>query len=204
MVQPSLPPIKRYGTIIVDPPWPEQGGGRIKRGADRHYPLMSLKDITALGPRIQAIAAPNCHLYLWTTNNYLIRAGAEVLPEWGFSYITCITWEKEGMGLGQYFRGTTEHVLFARRGQPPYRRLASGKRAQGKTGFTTQKETVQRQLERDGAWFVQRKARHSEKPSIIHEWAEKVSPGPYIELFARSIRDGWDCWGNEIPSNVIF
>ena len=38
----------RYHTIYADPPWMERGGGRIKRGADRHYPLMSTKDIMAL------------------------------------------------------------------------------------------------------------------------------------------------------------
>ncbi|WP_158621623.1 MT-A70 family methyltransferase [Corallococcus aberystwythensis] len=198
------PLIKPYGTIIADPPWKEQGGGKIKRGADRHYPLMSLKDIIALGPRVKAIAAPDCHLYLWTTNNFLIKAGAEVLPAWGFTYITCITWEKENIGIGQYFRGTTEHVLFARKGQPPYRKLANGKRAQGKTGFATQETAIQRSLDRDGTWFFRRKTRHSEKPSTIHEWAEKVSPGPYIELFARSGRQGWDCWGDEAPSRVSF
>ncbi len=36
---------KRYKTIYADPPWMEKGGGRIKRGADRHYPLMRLDDI---------------------------------------------------------------------------------------------------------------------------------------------------------------
>lgn len=194
---------KRYGTIIADPPWNESGGGKIKRGADRHYSLMTLKEIKDLGPFVQSIAAPNSHLYLWTTNNFLIRAGAEILPAWGFEYITCLTWEKEKIGLGQYYRGTTEHVLFARRGQPPYRKLPSGKRAQGKTGFKAPDEAVLRYIEKEGAWFFEERGRHSEKPHIIHEWAEKVSHGPYMELFARSERKGWDCWGHEAPSNGL-
>ena len=32
----------KYKTIYADPPWWESGGGKIKRGADRHYPLIEL------------------------------------------------------------------------------------------------------------------------------------------------------------------
>ena len=41
-------PKNKYKTIYADPPWPEQGGGKIKRGADRHYPLMPVKEIIEL------------------------------------------------------------------------------------------------------------------------------------------------------------
>lgn len=110
---PSLISGKRYGCIIADPPWPEYGGGQIKRGADRHYPLMKVPEICSLP--VREVALPDSHIYLWVTNNYL-RAGFEVLDAWGFVYKTTITWEKERQGLGQYFRGTTEHVLFGVRG----------------------------------------------------------------------------------------
>ena len=174
-----------YRTVIADPPWPEIGGGKIKRGADRHYPTMRVEEICALD--VRSVVAADSHLYLWVTNNYL-RAGFEVVDAWGFKYITTITWEKERQGLGQYFRGTTEHVLFCRRGQPGYRTLPSGKRAQGRTSFITE----------NGMWLNERRlGRHSEKPPRIHEWAEAVSHGPYLEMFARSSRPGWDSWGNE-------
>jgi N6-adenosine-specific RNA methylase IME4 len=81
--------------------------------------------------------------------------------------------------------------------------LPSGKRAQGKTGFKAPDEAVLRYIEKEGAWFFEERGRHSEKPHIIHEWAEKVSHGPYMELFARSERKGWDCWGHEAPSNGL-
>ena len=112
-----LPP-GPFSTIYADPPWPERGGGRIKRGADRHYPLLSVTEIAALP--VAGIAAPDAHLYLWVTNNYL-PAGFDVMQAWGFRYVTCITWAKEGrFGLGQYFRGKTEHCLWgARQGAPP-------------------------------------------------------------------------------------
>lgn len=85
-------PNKKYKTIYADPPWKESGGGKIKRGADRHYPLMSTKEICELP--VWKIADDNCHLYLWTTNNFLQDA-FKVIEAWGFTYITCITWMKD-------------------------------------------------------------------------------------------------------------
>ena len=102
----------KYKTIYADPPWMEHGGGKIKRGADRHYPLMKTKDILAL-PVHELIDPEGCHLYLWTTNNFLPDA-LEVVKAWGFEYVTLITWMKDRQGLGQYYRGLTEHCIFAR------------------------------------------------------------------------------------------
>ena len=62
-------PDKKYKTIYADPPWLERGGGKIKRGADKHYELMKTADIMALP--VKDLAEDNCHLYLWTTNNFL-------------------------------------------------------------------------------------------------------------------------------------
>jgi N6-adenosine-specific RNA methylase IME4 len=80
----------RYGTIVADPPWPERGGGKIKRGADRHYPLMKVRDIIAMGGIIQQLAKPNSHLYLWGTNNFLPDA-VNMMEACGFRYVTMIT-----------------------------------------------------------------------------------------------------------------
>lgn len=40
--------------------------------------------------------------------------------------------------------------------------------------------------------------RHSEKPLEFYDLFETVSPGPYLELFARNAREGWTSWGNEV------
>lgn len=173
-----------YSTILADPPWPERGGGKIKRGADRHYPLMSIDALAGMSAFVRRITNPDCHLYLWATNNYLNDAILRILPAWDFRYVTLITWYKTGgPGLGQYFRGVTEHVVFGVRGSPPYRQGPDGKRAQGRTGFKAPR------------------ARHSEKPDKIREWAELVSHPPRIELFARSLYPGWDAWGNEAATD---
>ena len=84
---------KTYKTIYLDPPWMERGGGKIKRGADRHYPLMKTEDIIKL-PIDKLADKDGCHLYLWTTNNFLPDA-LKCLEAWGFKYITMITWIKD-------------------------------------------------------------------------------------------------------------
>lgn len=167
----------KYATVYLDPPWPERGGGKIKRGADKHYPVMTEAQILALP--IDRWAAPDCHLYMWTTNNYLVDA-VFIIGKWGFRYITMITWQKDRMGLGQYYRGMTEHCIFAVRGKIPYATTAEGKRAQGVTGFAAPR------------------TRHSAKPEEMRRMIEIVSPSPRIELFARARHPGWDAWGNEV------
>lgn len=175
-------PPRKYKTIYIDPPWPEKGGGKIKRGADRHYRLMSLADIGALP--VQALAdSEGCHLYLWATNNYL-QAALDLIKRWGFEYVTTITWQKDRIGLGQYYRGLTEHCLFATtKKRLPYK-IIDGKRAQGVTGFYESKTT------------------HSRKPGTMRKMVEHVSYGPRLELFAREAFAGWDCWGDEAPDET--
>lgn len=207
----------KFGCIVADPPWLETGGGKIKRGADRHYPLMKTADICALP--VSSIVLPDAHLYLWITNNFLARgAHVEVAHAWGFRPVTVLTWKKEGkIGLGQYFRGTTEHVVFCVRGAPPYRLKPDGKRAQGVTDFgsawgspperwrgTPEATSMfgnleDAELDLTGLWWEEPRPgnKHSKKPPKIHEWAEIVSPGPRLEMFARTAREGWSAWGNE-------
>lgn len=177
----SMVKSKKFGTILADPPWPLTGGKGGRDGwsksqaADYHYPVMTVPQLVEMGPEVQRVALPDSHLYLWVVNNFL-PAGLEVMEAWGFRYVTCITWYKtSGAGLGQYFTGKTEHCLFGIRGKPGYQ---SG-RPKGTTGF---------QADRMG---------HSVKPPIIHGWAEEVSPGPRLEMFARQSRPGWACWGQE-------
>lgn len=170
---------KQYGTILADPPWMESGGGKIKRGADRHYPLMKTHEICALP--VAQLALPDSHLYLWVTNNFL-QDGLDVMSAWGYRYVTMITWAKDKIGLGQYFRGMTEHCLFGVRGKPGYK-THNGKRGQGRTLIHAPR----------GA--------HSVKPEELRAMIERVSPGPYVELFARDTFPGWDAWGNEIEDH---
>jgi len=169
----------KYDIIYADPPWNETGGGRIKRGADHHYPLMKTKDIINLP--VHNVVNDNCHLYLWVTNTFL-QSGLNVMEAWGFKYKTMITWNKDKFGLGQYFRGQTEHCLFGVKGMIPYK-IVGGKRQQGKTIFYAPRQ------------------KHSQKPIEMVNLIEKVSDREgfnKIELFARTKIKGWDVWGNEV------
>tara|TARA_E500000305_G_C3911388_1_gene183572 strand:- start:166 stop:681 length:516 start_codon:yes stop_codon:yes gene_type:complete len=167
-------PNKKYRTIYADPPWNEVGGGKIKRGADRHYSLMKTADIKALP--VQDIADDECWLYMWVTNNYL-KDGLDIMEHWGFRYVTNIVWAKTSFGLGYYFRGQHEICLFGVKGK------------------------LKPQVRNESTLILKPKDKHSKKPEEFYEKIENVSHAPYIELFARNIRDGWDSWGNEVENN---
>lgn len=168
-----------YKTIYADPPWFERGGGKMVRGANRHYDLMKTPAIMEM--KVPELVDPvGCHLYLWVTNSFL-RDGFKVMEAWGFRYINMITWVKDQMGIGQYYRGGTEQLLFGVSGRLPYKVDDQGKRMQAPTVI----------FEPAGP--------HSVKPSRARVVIEKVSYGPRVELFARRNYAGWDSWGNQVP-----
>tara|TARA_R100000781_G_scaffold95877_1_gene59985 strand:+ start:382 stop:900 length:519 start_codon:yes stop_codon:yes gene_type:complete len=162
---------KKYKTVLADPPWNETGGGKIRRGADKHYSLMKTEDIKNLD--VASLADDNCWLYLWVTNNFL-KDGLEVMENWKFRYVTNFCWAKDRFGIGYYFRGQHELCLFGVKGnlKPIHRNIPS--------------------------LVYAKRTKHSKKPEESFEMFDKMSHEPRIELFARNKRDGWDSWGNEI------
>jgi N6-adenosine-specific RNA methylase IME4 len=136
------------------------------------YPTMSLEEIAALD--VASLAADDAHLYLWTTNCYLHDLEGRVRA-WGFRYSTTLVWAKkpQGVGLGDTFRLTTEFVLSCRRGSLQSRCIVP--------------QTC----------FHWPRGRHSAKPQEFYGLAESVTPGPYLDLFARAPREGWTVWGDE-------
>ncbi|MCE9552129.1 MAG: S-adenosylmethionine-binding protein [Planctomycetes bacterium] len=174
--------VKIYSTILADPPW--RFDNRTGKMAPEHqrllrYPTMSLEEICELP--VARVSAADSHLYLWVPNA-LLAEGLEVMRRWGFKYKSNIVWYKvrkdggpDGRGVGFYFRNVTELVLFGIRGH--MRTLKPGRR---QTNI-----------------IVSQKREHSRKPDEILDIIESCSPGPYLELFARFRRDGWDQWGNE-------
>jgi N6-adenosine-specific RNA methylase IME4 len=176
-------PGRDYGAILADPPWQFQN--RTGKVAPEHkrlarYPTLTLQEIMDIP--VQQVAAPQSHLYLWVPNA-LLKEGLAVLQAWGFEYKTNLIWHKirkdgepDGRGVGFYFRNTTEMVLFGIRGR--LRTLQPGR---------TQVNVIR-----------SRKQEHSRKPDELYAIIEACSPGPYLELFARGKRPGWDQWGNEV------
>ena len=178
----------RYRTIVADPPWRYANThgtptrcrrGGIQTTAEGNYPTLSVAEIAALP--VGSLAEPDCALYLWVTNPMLFE-GRSILEAWGFTYVTMLTWVKTGApGLGFSFRSHTEHVMYATRGTvriPPARRESNV--------------------------ITAPRARHSQKPDAFYDLVERVSPGPYVEVFARRHRFFWDVWGDESANTATL
>ena len=171
---------KKYNVIYADPPWTFKTFS--DKGKDRspenHYNVMSLKDICNLP--ISKIANDNSVLLMWVVDPLLDKA-FEVINAWGFKYKTVgFTWAKTNRksmgfftGLGYWTRGNPEMCLLATKGKP--KRIS--------------KSVPQ--------LVVEQRREHSRKPDIIYNHIENLLEGPYIELFARTQRNGWDSWGNQ-------
>ena len=176
----------KYKTILADPPWYEYGAGaKSVRGAQAHYPLMKTPEIIKYMGSISV--DDNAHLYLWVTNTFL-PDGLAVMAALGFEYMTNLVWVKDSIGLGQYFRGQHELLLFGKRGQPPYKKAVNAGRSRATIS------TVIRA----------RKRGHSIKPDKQYQIIEATSFPPYVEVFARRRKAGWDSWGNDVdPSTPL-
>ena len=160
-----------FQTIVIDPAWDWGDEGDVNQfgRAKPDYHTMPIAEIEALP--ISRIADKNCHLYIWVTNRSLPKA-FRLMEAWGFRYITCLTWIKPSIGMGNYFRGSTEQVLFGVRGSQPLRRHDVG------------------------TWFqAPRGEKHSAKPDEFYSLVESCSYAPYIDIFGRKDRDGWTVWG---------
>lgn len=174
---------KKYKTIYADPPWQFQN--RTGKVAPEHkrlsrYSTMTLDEIKKLP--VSNVADEKCHLYLWVPNA-LLPEGLEVMKAWGFEYKTNIVWEKvrkdgmpDGRGVGFYFRNVTEILLFGIKGDKN-RTLDAGR----------SQVNLIRAIKRE----------HSRKPDEFIPLIESCSSAPYLELFARGNRIGWDMWGNQ-------
>jgi N6-adenosine-specific RNA methylase IME4 len=179
----------KYRTIVADPPWAYDGGfpshigGRVSlgKGGTTSKPLpygsMSLEHIKALD--VRGMADPHgAFLWLWTTNRYL-RAGFDVLEAWGFDYIQTFVWVKDRRNpfAASLAPNHAEFALVGRRG---------GAKRIGTAASNVLDVAVN-----------PNKVAHSTKPDAFLDLVETVSPGPYLEMFARRARFGWDYWGNE-------
>jgi N6-adenosine-specific RNA methylase IME4 len=172
------PPTGGYRTIVADPPWPSmhQRSTYHRGKPERHYPTMPVDEIVALPAG--DLAAADAHLWIWGVNR-LLGSAYDVARAWGFESMTLLTWCKEGPGMGYYLRNNTEHCLLATRGRPmvPARAAIS-------------------------SWYVWPRGSHSRKPEEFYRLVAEVSPGPYLEMFARWRRPGWDAWGNRVCGDV--
>lgn len=187
----------RYRTIVADPPWPYTTPFRAGAATGKStsvvlgpivdrplaYPTMSLEALSSLP--VGTIADQHgARLFLWTTNNFLPDA-IWIAERWGFQYRQVLVWDKRG-GVPFVFPwkvapNSAEFILVCTVGKPA--RI-------GKLPTAVLTAGVPKQ--------------HSRKPDVFIDWIEQVSPGPYVELFARRHRLGWDVWGDESANTATL
>jgi len=188
-------PRGHFGAIYADPPWRFATWNKataVRRRASGtnvcaavHYDTMSSEDIAAMP--VADLAADDCALFMWISWPMLPDA-LRLIEAWGFTYKTCaFDWMKahagqiemfrdDGaplMGMGYWTRANTEPCLLATRGKP--KRLNADVR-QG---------------------ILEPRREHSRKPDCVRGRIERLVAGPYLELFARTKREGWTVWGNQ-------
>lgn len=191
-------PEQHFGCILADPPWAFRtlsGSDRTPtqkkafHQADDHYKTMSLDALKALP--VGDLAGKNCALFMWVVGSHL-DAALELGRAWGFELKTdAFIWLKErlwdagqldlltgdvpppGISMGYWTRKQSEACWMFTRGKP--RRLSKGVRQV----------------------IVAPRREHSRKPDEQYDRIEALVAGPYVELFARTQREGWSNWGNE-------
>ncbi len=182
--------MKKYQIIYADPPWQYPNWSTLKsdklsvKAGRPLYPTMKLEDICSLP--IKDIADKDCVLFLWATMPNLEWA-LRVIKEWGFTYKTvAFTWVKSNPTGWGYHTGMGNWTL----SNPELCLLATHKT------FPKRKNPVHQLL-------VAPVSRHSEKPPEIRDRISKLMGDlPRIELFSRRKALGWDCWGNEVKSDI--
>lgn len=172
-----------YSTIVADPPWeppdrrgfahgPTWRGGPISQRRPLPYASMTVDEIAAL-PVADLAGPAGGYLFLWTTNHYL-PASFGIVTAWGFTYAQTLIWKKGNASPfgGSVAPNSAEFLIVARRGRMRGIGRAASSVIEAVTGV------------------------HSAKPAVFGDLVERVAPGPYVELFARAPRLGWDSWGH--------
>ena len=168
---------RRFPTVYADPPWAYDNEAS-RAAARNHYPTMSVDQICA--QPVNELAADDAHLHLWTTNGFL-REAFDVIDAWGFQFKSCLVWVKDQIGMGNYWRVSHEFLLLGVRGS-----------------LTFRDRTIP-------SWLQSPRTVHSRKPGAVRMLIERVSPGPYIELFGRQELpySDWTVFGNDIDRRLF-
>ncbi len=167
----------QFSTIYADPPW-SYTNTAARGAAEKYYRTLTMDRIR--NELVQALAADQAHLHLWTTNAFL-REAFDVIHHWGFRDKSCLIWVKPQLGMGNYWRVSHEFLLLGVRGSLPFR-----------------EHTIR-------SWQLARRTVHSRKPFAFRALIQRVSPGPYLELYGREEqpRSGWTVYGNRVERRLF-
>lgn len=187
------PPDGRFRCIVIDPPWPIEKIEREERpdqGTALDYPTLPVfdgqpnedgepQDIEHVAAVPAVAAEDGCHVYLWTTQRFMPDA-FRLFGAWGVRYECVLTWVKPTGPTPFSWMYSTEHVLFGRVGSLPLEQKGIKLHFEASAG----------------------RGRHSRKPDVFYERVLGASPEPRLEMFARTPRDGFVVWGNEVVESV--
>lgn len=171
-----------YGAIVADCPWRYPITQRRAPAAEK-YSTLDIDELCALP--VADLAAADAHLWLWVTARGIAEGWhVPVIGAWGFRpQGAVVTWCKTGQpGVGAVVRCNVEFLVLGIRGTPP---------PPSEPAMT--------------AWVASKRVHsgrytHSTKPGWAADLVEQTSPGPYVELFQRQGRIGWDAWGHGFES----
>lgn len=224
---------KKFSVIVADCPWPFKDSLKmsdVKRGAQANYDTMTMQQIREM-PVTEACDPDGAVLCLWVPGS-LLQDGLDTMKAWGFDHKQTYVWvkikkhrfqrftkwikksvlrhpqiayerfacvrainaiidnlpnvnfnEELAFGMGHLFRQTHEICLIGTRGKI-LKQLAN--KSQRSVSFAEN-------------------LRHSAKPDDLQESLETMFPkARKLELFARRLRPGWTCLGNEIDGKDIY
>lgn len=185
-------PAGQYGVIYADPPWQYQmySDNGYEKSPDVHYDCMTFEELAALRDQVIFASAPNAVCFMWAVWPKLDEA-FELMKAWGFKYKTGGAWHKRSstwtletekpksaFGTGYIFRSASEPFLIGTNGAPDI-------------------------LNKSTRNIIEAAVReHSRKPDCTYEMIENLFPGPYLEMFARNQRPGWEFCGNQTDKFV--
>jgi N6-adenosine-specific RNA methylase IME4 len=179
-IVPALLPAGVFNVILADPPWQYDFAETDNRAIENQYPTMDVVEIAdyrdSEGVSIRTAIADDAVLFLWATSPKL-REALLVMDGWGFEYVTQAVWVKDRIGMGYWVRQQHETILIGRRGNvsPPEQEI------------------------RRSSVIDARRGDHSAKPEAAYEFIETMLPDAQrLEVFARSPRDGWAVFGNQL------
>jgi N6-adenosine-specific RNA methylase IME4 len=165
-----------FRVLYADPPWRYEFSRSGSREIENQYYTLEVDEICALededGRRVKDLGAPDSVLFLWATAPKLTES-LDVVKSWDFEYRTHLVWDKVRMGMGYYGRSRHELLLIATRGEPG----------------------VPESSDRPESIIAVERGEHSAKPEVFYELIERMFDGPYVEVFARAQRSGWEWWG---------
>lgn len=218
---------KKFDLITADPPWSftdKLQQSDVPRGSDANYNTMKISEIKQM--RVKDIASDGALLALWVPSS-LLQEGLDVMKEWGFQHKQTYIWVKTkkerlsvfskfikknilkapqniydklaytrsiesiiksisdinltnelSFGMGRLFRQTHEICLIGINSNKIYKLLEN--KSQRSVSFAAN-------------------LKHSVKPEHLQDSLEMMFPqSNKIEIFARRIRPGWECIGNEV------